>query len=181
MYNTDCLYFGTLAQRNPVSRKAIQSLFNHQIKYFCDLNIRQDFFTKEIIELSLKTSDVLKINEDELILLNNLFLSNQYDLISSSIQIKNLFNIELLCVTCGENGSYLLRNDEIDHFKPAANDPIDTVGAGDAYAAVLCIGFISGWNIKKLNSIASNFAEKIVMIKGALPETDDFYTELKSL
>ena len=67
---TDCLYFGTLAQRNETSRKTIQSLFDKRIKYFCDLNIRQKFYSKEIIEKSLYAADVLKLNEDELKLVN---------------------------------------------------------------------------------------------------------------
>jgi fructokinase len=177
---TDCLYFGTLAQRNSVSRKTIQSLFNRGIKYFCDLNIRQEFFTKEIIELSLKASDVLKLNEDELIIVNNLFLDNKYSLVSSAVQLKNTYNIELLCVTCGAEGSYLFKEEEIDYHTTAADKPVDTVGAGDSYAAILCLGFMNGWDLKKLNKTANDFAGKIVMIKGALPDNDDFYKGFKN-
>jgi len=176
---TDCLYFGTLAQRKSVSRNTIQSLFNRQIKYFCDLNIRQYYFTKEIIELSLRASDVLKINEDELVLLNNRFLHEKYDLIKSAVQIKNSYDIDLLCVTCRENGSYLFRKDEIDYYRPSVYKAVDTVGAGDAYAAVLCIGYLEEWDLKKLNKTANDFAGKIVMIRGALPENDEFYNEFK--
>lgn len=177
--NSDCLYFGTLAQRNSVSRKTIQSLFKREIKYFCDLNIRQDFFTKEIIELSLKTSDVLKLNNDELLLLNNLFLYDKYDLIASAVQLKNFFNIDLLCVTCGENGSYLFKGDEIDYYKSVIDEAIDTVGAGDAYSALLCIGYLKDWDLKELNKAANDFAGKIVMIKGSLPENDELYNKFK--
>ena len=52
--STDCLYFGTLVQRNEKSRKTLQSLIDKKKKHFCDLNIRQSFYTKEIIESSLK-------------------------------------------------------------------------------------------------------------------------------
>lgn len=180
--DADCLYFGTLAQRNSVSRNTIQSLFNKGIKYFCDLNIRQQFYTKEIIEHSLKITNALKLNEDELILLNKLFLDVNYELISSAVRLKNDYNIDLLCVTCGEKGSYLFRDEEIDYYKPAVGKPVDTVGAGDAYAAILCMGFLNNWDLKKLNKKANDFAGKIVMIEGALPgDNDDIYTEFKTM
>jgi fructokinase len=178
--DTECLYFGTLAQRSPVSRNTIRSLFNQSIKYFCDLNIRQQFFTKEIIELALNTSDVLKLNEDELILLNKLFLNIKYELISSAVQLKNSYNIELLCVTCGEKGSYLFQGEGIDYYIPLVDKPLDTVGAGDAYAAILCLGFINDWDLKIINKTANDFAGRIVMISGALPENDKLYNEFKN-
>lgn len=77
---TGCLYFGTLAQRCGKSREAIQNLFSRNVKYFCDLNIRQKFYSKEIIEKPLNAADVLKLNEDELKLVNSLILKNSYDL-----------------------------------------------------------------------------------------------------
>ncbi len=175
----DCIYFGTLAQRNTISRNTIQHLFRRQKKYFCDLNIRQEFFTKDILELSLKTADVLKLNEEELVLLNNLFNKENYDLISSSVTLKNNYNIELLCVTRGENGSYLFKKDEIDYYKTIVTDPVDTVGAGDAYASILCLGYLNNWELKKLNKLANDFAAKIVMTKGALPDDDAFYNDFK--
>ena len=68
-----CIYFGTLAQREEKSRKTIQSLFNMKIKYFYDLNIRQSFYSREIIGLSLKTANVVKLNSDELTIIKELF------------------------------------------------------------------------------------------------------------
>ena len=59
---SDCLYFGTLAQRNEKSRNTIRELFDKNIKYFCDLNIRQNFYSREIIESSLTASNAVKLN-----------------------------------------------------------------------------------------------------------------------
>ncbi len=177
---SDCLYFGTLAQRNTVSRETIQSLFSKKVKFFCDLNIRQKFYTKEIIELSLKTSDVLKINEDELILLNKLFLADDYDLEKSSLKMKNLFNIDMICVTKGERGSYLFRADEVSYCKASVEKTVDTVGAGDAYAAILCVGYINKLSLEELNKTANDFAGEIVKVTGALPEDDGVYNKFKS-
>ena len=176
---SDCLYFGTLAQRNNVTRETIQSLFNKKVKFFCDLNIRQEFYTKEIIELSLKASDVLKLNEDELILLNKLFLTREYDLERSVLKLKKLFNIEMLCVTKGESGSYLFKADETNYCKASVEKPVDTVGAGDAYAAILCIGYLNKLSLDKLNRIANDFAGEIVKITGALLADDHIYDKFK--
>jgi len=176
----DCLYFGTLAQRNGVSRKTIQSLFDKKIKFFCDLNIRQKFYTKEIIEFSLKTSNVLKINEDELILLNKLLLSGEYDLEKSALRLKNLFNIDMICVTKGESGSYLFRADEVNYCKASVEKPVDTVGAGDAFAAILCVGYLNKLSLDELNKTANDFAGEIVQVTGALPTGDGIYKKFKS-
>jgi len=177
--DTVCLCFGTLAQRHKVSRETIQSLFGRPIKYFCDLNIRQKFFSKDIINLSLKSADILKINEPELELLNNLFIKESYNLITTALKLKNMFNIEVICVTCGGNGSYLFKEDEIDYTKAVVKNPVDTVGAGDAFAAILCTGYLMRRDIKEINKTAAEFAGEIVKITGALPESDKIYEEFK--
>lgn len=179
--NIVCLYFGTLAQRKEESRKTIQSLFNKKIKYFCDLNIRQNFYSKEIIKKSLKVANVLKLNEDELKLVNKLILNSNYEFEKSSLEIKNNFNIDLLCVTKGEDGAVLFKDDEINNYKTKINKDgiVDTVGAGDAYASILCIGFLKNWSLEKINKTASEFAGKIVKINGALPDKISFYDDFK--
>jgi fructokinase len=177
---SDCLYFGTLAQRNTVSRETIQSLFSKKVKFFCDLNIRQKFYTKDTIEFSLKTSNVLKINEDELILLSELYLFEKYDLEKSALKLKELFNIDMICVTKGESGSYLFRADEVNYCKASVEKPVDTVGAGDAFAAILCVGYLNKVSLDELNKTANDFAGEIVRVTGALPTGDGIYRKFKS-
>ena len=172
---TDCLYFGTLAQRSEVSRNTLQSLFNKTTKYFCDLNIRQKFYSKDIIEKSINVANVLKLNEDELKLVNNLILKNSYDLENTAKEILNKFSLDLLCVTRGSKGSLLFKGNEDNYVKIKNENVIDTVGAGDAYASVLCLGYLKGFSIKKINWIASQFANEIVKVEGALPTDDSIY------
>lgn len=179
--NTSCLYFGTLAQRNGISRHTIQSLFNKNIKYFCDLNIRQNFYSKEIIIKSLEAADVLKLNEDELKLVNQLIIKENFEIEKTSEKLKNDFNLDLLCVTCGEEGSVLFyKNDKHEYnTKINKNEIVDTVGAGDAFAAILCIGYLENWDIEKINITASEFAAEIVKINGALPDNNFIYEKFK--
>ena len=177
--NSDCVYFGTLAQRSSESRKTIQSLFGRNTKYFCDLNIRQDFFSNDVLETSLSSIDVLKLNEEELKLINKTFSKNPYDLEKSSQEILTEFDLDLLCVTCGENGSSLFNKKENNFYSVNVKNVVDTVGAGDAFAAILCIGYLEGWKLEKLNKFASEFAAEIVRVKGALPKDDSIYERFK--
>jgi len=172
---SECLYFGTLAQRNKVSRTALQSLFNKGIKYFYDVNIRQNFYSEEILFQSLKNANAVKINLDELKLLHKIFLEYDFDLHSSSKNLTEKFNIEMLAVTKGDEGSVLFRGEETDEHKTEVQNVTDTVGAGDAFASILCLGYLNKWDLKKINSLANEFAAEICLINSALPKDDKIY------
>ena len=179
--HTDCLYFGTLAQRNKQSRETIRHLSEKDVKCICDLNIRQDFYSPEIIEASLKAANVLKLNEDELELVNKLVLKTDYDSTKTARKILEVFNIELLCVTKGSAGAVLYRSGEENFYKIKNEKVVDTVGAGDAYASLLCIGYLKNWNIAKINKLASEFANEVVKVEGALPNDDNIYDSFKKI
>ncbi|MBE0570083.1 MAG: carbohydrate kinase [Ignavibacteriaceae bacterium] len=176
---TKCLYFGTLAQRNKVSRTSLQSLLNKRTKYFFDVNIRQNFYTEDILFQSLKIANAVKLNLDELKLLHKIFLEDDFDLHSSSKQMMKKFDIEMLAVTKGADGSVLFRGEETDEHKTEVKNVIDTVGAGDAFAAILCLGYLNKWELKKNNRLANEFAAEICMINGALPKDDKLYERYK--
>ncbi len=176
---TECLYFGTLAQRNKVSRTALQSLFNKGIKYFYDVNIRQNFYTEEILVQSLKSANAVKLNLDELKLLEKLFFNEDSDIQTASKNLMEKFNIELLAVTKSADGSVMIRNGEVDELKSEPRKVVDTVGAGDAFAAITCIGYLEKWELKKINRLANEFAAEICMINGALPKDDKIYERYK--
>ena len=177
--NTDCLYFGSLAQRNEVSCKSLQSLFNKNMKYFFDINIRQDFYTKEVLSKSLNTANVVKLNFDELTLLEKIYFQEESDLQTASKNLIEKFNIELLAVTKGGQGSVMFRGGEFDRYKPEPWKVIDTVGAGDAFAAITCIGYVHNWSLKKINKLANEFAGQICLINGALPKDETVYDRFK--
>jgi len=176
---TDCLYFGSLAQRSKVSRNTIQSLFGKNIKYFCDLNIRQDYFSEDIITCSIQSADVLKVNVDELKLLNDLLIGNKFDIMQTSFELMKKFNIDLMAITKGADGSTLIRNKKADHFQIEIKEVFDTLGAGDAFASILCIGYLQGWALSLINKTANEFAGEICKIEGALPGEDSIYENLK--
>ncbi len=176
---TDCLYFGSLAQRSDVSRSTIQSLLEKNIKYFCDLNIRQNFYSKEIVARSIKTADVLKVNIDELELLNDLLIGNEFDIMHASFELMSKYNIDLMAVTKGAAGSILVMDKKADHYKLDTKGVVDTLGAGDAFASILCIGYLQSWELSSINKMANEFASEICKIRGALPEDDFLYEKYK--
>ncbi len=176
---TDCLYFGSLAQRSDVSRSTIQSLFGKNIKYFCDLNIRQKFYSEDIIIRSLNSADVLKVNVDELELLNKLLIKNEFDIMQASFELMSRYNIDMMAITKGAGGSILIRDQKTDYCKTETTAVVDTLGAGDAFASILCIGYLKAWELSVINKTANEFAGEICKIKGALPEDDSLYEEIK--
>jgi fructokinase len=176
---TDCLYFGTLAQRNEKSKNTIKSLLGKKIKYFCDLNLRQNFYTSEIIQHALLTSDIVKMNVEELKLVNEMLIKQPFEIERTAGDVKNKFNIDLLCITMGEEGSILLSKNIADYYRIKVDNIIDTVGAGDAYAAILCIGYLAGLPFEKINKLASEFAAEIIQINGAIPHDETIYNKYK--
>jgi fructokinase len=175
----DCLYFGTLAQRNDVSRNSLHSLFNKPIKYFCDVNLRQKYYTKEILSDCLKEANVLKLNLDELKIMSDLFINEQFELNATSKKLMSIFNIEMLAVTKGTNGSSLFKGEEVNEHKPQTSKVVDTVGAGDAFASILCLGYLNNWELQKINKLANEFASQICLINGALPKDDSVYDRFR--
>jgi len=173
--DTGCIYYGTLAQRNSITRNTIQHFFNRELKYFCDLNIRQNFYTRELIYDCITAANVLKLNIEELHLVSQLLLSRSYDTEETPGRLLDMFKIDQLCVTYGEKGAIIYEGDKKNNFRVKVENVVDTVGAGDAYASILCLGYLKGWNIEKTNETASKFAGEIVRINGALPEGSAIY------
>jgi fructokinase len=176
---TDCLYFGSLAQRSKTSRFSIHNMLNKKIKYFCDLNIRQNFYDEKVITKSISTANVLKLNIDELKLINDVLLSEKFSAEVIAKKIMRNYNVELIAVTKGAEGSTLFFNDEKDECRTSSSTVVDTLGAGDAFAAIICVGYVRNWKLAKMNLLANEFANQICKIKGALPETDEVYKRLK--
>lgn len=179
---TNCLYFGTLSQRSETSRSSIQALFNNpDIKYFCDLNLRNDFYDEEIISASLNTTDFLKVNYKEMNLLNDLITQIDYNTEKVAYELMEQFNISMIAVTRGKDGSTIFENGKRYDYTSIDVKVKDTTGAGDAFAAMLCLGYLQGLEINRINKLANDFAGEICMIDGALPKNDRIYDNFREL
>lgn len=177
--DTDCLYFGTLAQRSEISRNTIQSLFNRGIKYFADLNLRQNFYDEEILVASLKAADFIKVNYDEMHVLNDLILQSEYNTEKVAYDLMEKFEINMITVTRGKDGSSIFENGKRFDYSNVDVKVVDTTGAGDAFSAILCIGYLQGQENTFINKLANEFASEICKFEGALPKNDRIYEEFR--
>jgi len=177
--DTDCLYYGTLAQRNEVSKNTIQSLFNRGIKYFTDLNLRQNFYDEDILIASLKAADFLKVNYDEMHVLNDMILQSEYNTEKVAYELMEKFAINMITVTRGKDGSSIFENGKRFDYSNVDVKVVDTTGAGDAFSAILCIGYLQGQENTFINKLANEFASEICKFEGALPKNDRIYEEFR--
>ena len=169
---TDAVCFGSLAQRSEVSRKTLFS-FLESVPPDClcvfDINIRQSFFSKAIILESLKCADVLKLNEDELLLVSELFsiAGSESEIMS---KLLNGFQLQLVALTKGREGSRLISL-EGDSCYPSrvVEEVVDTVGAGDAFMAAVVVGLLENLHLETIHNNATNAAAQLCMQKGAIP------------
>lgn len=179
--DTDCLYFGTLAQRSEISRKTIQSLFNRGLKYFADLNLRQNFYNEEILTTSLEAADFIKVNYEEMHILNDMILQGEYNTEKVAYELMEKFEINMIAVTRGKDGSSIFENGKRYDHSNIDVKVVDTTGAGDAFAAVLCVGYLHGLEIPYINKLANDFASEICQFEGALPKYDRIYESFREL
>jgi fructokinase len=173
------IYFGTLAQRNAISAQALTMLIrSSKAPRLLDINLRKPWYDKLTIERSLKRANLTKINQEELETLASLFqLTSKHPVQKAAALIKR-FALNSMLVTCGEQGAWQLDSDGkmIEVAGLVSLQPLmDTVGAGDGFAAVYILGLLRGWPTTLILSRANAFAAALCGIRGAIPDTADFY------
>ena len=169
---TDCVCFGSLAQRSEVSRttinRFIDAMPNASLKIF-DINLRQNFYTKEIIQDSLRKCDILKINDEELVTIGRLFNYPGLDMENKCWLILGKYNLKMLVLTCGTNGSYVFAPAE-KSFQPTPHvDVVDTVGAGDSFTGSFAAAILSGMPLADAHRLAVEVSAYVCTQQGAMP------------
>ena len=169
---TDCVCFGSLAQRSEVSRttinRFIDAMPNDSLKIF-DINLRQNFYTKEIIQDSLRKCDILKINDEELVTIGRLFNYPGLDMENKCWLILGKYNLKMLVLTCGTNGSYVFAPAE-KSFQPTPHvDVVDTVGAGDSFTGSFAAAILSGMPLADAHRLAVEASAYVCTQQGAMP------------
>jgi fructokinase len=167
----DAICFGTLAQRGVVSRTAIQSLLAAapvEALRIYDVNLRDNFYSQELIERSLRLANVLKLNNDELTILAEMFSING----AMRTQIESFaekFQLNIIALTFGEKGSLIYSKGVWSEQLPQPTPIVDTVGAGDAFAAALVMGLLARMPLKDIHSLANDVACFVCSQPGATP------------
>lgn len=176
---TDIFYFGSLACRDLVTRSTIFQFAKNlpkEVVKICDVNIRQNYYSKELIVELLKLANVLKINDEELEIIEEFFSASQGE--DEKTFLRNLledFDLELIILTRGEKGSLLLSKDEEGEFVTKPVIVSDTVGAGDSFAAAICYGLLNGWSLARMNVAANKLASFVCTQIGATPKIENIW------
>jgi fructokinase len=167
----DAICFGSLAQRGEISRTAIQRLVAaapaDALRVF-DINLRQNYFSIEIIEQSLRLANVLKLNDAELPIIANLFSLAG----SAQQQIEQLakqFSLRLVALTRGPAGSLLFKAGQWSDCPSVPIRIVDTVGAGDSFTAALVLGLLQKMELDEINALADEVARYVCCSTGATP------------
>lgn len=162
----DAVVFGTLGQRSETSRETIRRFLSHTrpecLRVF-DVNLRQDFFTPEIIAASLELANVLKLNDEELPVA---FPDTDEAALSA---LREQHDLRLVALTRGAKGSLLVGDSECSDLPGQAADVKDTVGAGDAFTAATILGFLRNQALDEINRHASLIAAYVCSQPGATP------------
>lgn len=178
--STDVVCFGTLAQRGEISRETIQSFLGktrkNALRIF-DINLRQNYYSEDIIISSLDLANILKINDEELRILSALLnlYGGEADILR---QICTAYKIALGVLTRGVQGSLLVTEDRISVHPGFPVKMVDSVGAGDAFAAAIAIGLLKGQDLDCVNDQANRIASFVCSKAGATPILS---AEIKSL
>lgn len=172
---TRAVCFGSLAQRSIVSRETINRFLDtmpegeDQWKIF-DINLRQGFYTKEILCASMRKCNILKINDEELITLSRKFGWPGIDLEDKCWILLAKFNLRMLILTCGVNGSYVFTPGEISFVETPKVEVADTVGAGDSFTAAFVAAILKGKSVADAHHLAVKVSAYVCTCNGAMPK-----------
>lgn len=172
--NTRAVCFGSLAQRNVVSRYTISRFLdampqNDDNLVVFDVNLRQGFYSKETLCDSMKRCNILKINDEELETVSRLFGYHGIDVEDKCRILLDKYNLKVLILTCGINGSYVFTPGNVS-FRPTPKvDVADTVGAGDSFTAAFIACILKGRSVTEAHSCAVRTSAFVCTCPGAMP------------
>ena len=171
---TKAVCFGSLAQRNVISRSTINRFLDampdddNNLVVF-DVNLRQGFYNKEILCNSMKRCNILKINDEELVTVSRMFGYPGIDLQDKCWILLGKYNLKMLILTCGINGSYVFTPGNVS-FQPTPKVEVaDTVGAGDSFTAAFISSILKGNSVAEAHSLAVRTSAYVCTKKGAMP------------
>lgn len=180
--HTRAICFGSLAQRSVVSRETINRFLDampkeeNVLKIF-DINLRQNFYTKDILCNSFQRCNVLKINDEELVTVSRMFGYPGIDLQDKCWILLAKYNLKMLILTCGVNGSYVFTPGKVSFVETPKVEVADTVGAGDSFTAAFVSAISKGKSVPEAHKLAVDTSAFVCTQHGAMPILPD---ELKS-
>ncbi len=179
--NACAVCFGSLAQRSGESRESIMKFLESTpkdcLKIF-DINLRGTFYDKETIQNGLRHCDILKINDEELIIVGRLFGYPGLDIEEKCRLIMKRYNLKMVVLTCGTNGSYVFAPNDFKSFRETPKVEVaDTVGAGDSFTGSFTASILSGKSIEEAHALAVKVSAFVCTQKGAMPKLPEKLTK----
>lgn len=167
--------FGSLAQRSEDSKKTIHLFLDSTpadcLKIF-DINLRGNFYNKELITDGINHADILKINDEELVTIGRMFDYPGLNMEEKCRIIMNRYKqLKMIVLTCGTNGSYVFAPNDFTSFKPTPKVEVaDTVGAGDSFTSAFTASILAGKTIEEAHERAVKVSAYVCTQKGAMPK-----------
>jgi fructokinase len=169
---TDAVCFGSLAQRSEQSRSAIRRFLGatpaRTVKVF-DVNLRQSYYSQELLCDSMRLADIIKLNDEELPKIMRLGNFTHKDELSSAQRLISAFDLKLVCITRGVRGSLLVRGGDSSEHPGFRVHVADTVGSGDAFTAGLVHEYLHGASLELMNEVANLVGAWVASEVGAMP------------
>lgn len=172
--HTRAVCFGSLAQRSVVSRTTINRFLdamphdNDPLVVF-DVNLRQGFYNKDILCNSMKRCNILKINDEELVTVSRMFGYPGIDLQDKCWILLGKYNLKMLILTCGINGSYVFTPGNVSFHPTPLVEVADTVGAGDSFTAAFISSILKGKTVPEAHKRAVETSAFVCTQQGAMP------------
>ncbi len=173
--STSAVCFGSLAQRSEVSRNTILHFLDAMpadgrcLKIF-DVNLRQNFYSREVLEESMRRSNVLKINDEEIAVVGNMFGLDADGFGGTCRALMKEYGLEIVILTCGTNGSYVFTTDGAESFVDTPKVCVaDTVGAGDSFTGAFTAAILSGKSVREAHRLAVDVSAYVCTQTGAMP------------
>ena len=171
--NCRAVCFGSLAQRNVTSWATIRQFLDNTptdcLKVF-DINLRQQFYTKDVIEESLKRCNILKINDEELVIIKRMYGYDDLDMRGICEKILADYQLKMLVLTCGTNGSYVFAPGLTSFQETPKVKVADTVGAGDSFTGSFCASILNGKSLEDAHRKAVAVSAFVCTQNGAMPK-----------
>jgi fructokinase len=180
---SELIYFGSLVQRSASGFSNIRAILSQKppsASCFYDINLRPACYSDAVVMTSLSQANVLKINHEECDEVRRIL---QYEKDDGFMQyLMDTYPLEVISLTKGDRGSEMYTpNGFFEVATTKIENVIDSVGAGDAYAAMLAAGLLGKWQPETILQRATAFASHICKIEGAVPESASFYEPFRPM
>lgn len=174
--NAKAICFGSLAQRSEVSRstirKVVAAMPTNSLKVF-DINLRQNFYNKNILQSSFESCNILKINDEELEIVTDLFELKGDTQEAKCKELVEKYGLDILILTCGVDGSYVFTKSD-SYFQGTPKVSVaDTVGAGDSFTGSFIAALLKGKSVEDAHKLAVDVSAYVCTQRGAMPKLTD--------